>query len=523
MYELPTDRWPNQVRAFNGILDAMARGVKRLCVTSPTGTGKTFIIMDMVHYARSASLPWILYTQRKMLFEQICRDFDAEGISYGKRASGYREALLRDGQIAMVQTEKSRVMERATRDLHRAKIVLVDEAHQFNSPACQALLKAHEEAGAIVVLITATPLDMVGVDELLVAGTVSEGRNCGALVCARTVGCDEPDLKYIRKYAVGEDLSAADNHEVIMRPGVFGRVLDNWKLYNRDQKATLLFGPDVKGSLFFAQEFCKAGIRAAHIDGEDVWLDGEYYTSDQEIRDKVLALSASGDVKIICNRFVLREGLNLPWIECGIFATVFGSLTSFLQSGGRLLRACPSRGKKDVLILDHGGNWHRGFGSLNDDRDWSLGMTNHVVVGEKIERMRGKQEPEPICCPNCKMIRRGGKQCLACGYVAHKGSRVVVQKDGTLRPIDEEIFKQRRVKSKPNTESAWKKIYYRARSKRWNATFRQAEAMFFREERYWPPRDLPLMPKSQGDWCRKVSDVPYDNLIGSAMNQPAAT
>jgi superfamily II DNA or RNA helicase len=505
-------RWPNQTRAFDGAIDALNRGLNRLCITSPTGTGKTQILVDLMHYAHEQSMPWILYTQRKMLYDQLCADCDAEGIDYGRRAAGHKPALLRDGQIAMIQTEKSKVFRQSARELHRARIVLVDEGHQFNSDACQELLQAHNDAGAIVILVTATPLDMVNVDELLIAGTVSEGRACGALVPAITYGCDEPDLKHIKQYQVGEDLSSADNHKAIMRPGVFGRVLEHWRAHNPEQKPTLLFGPDVKGSLYFAEQFYKAGIPAAHIDGKDVWVNGEFHPSDQEIRDQVLAMSATGEIKVICNRFVLREGLNLPWIECGIFATVFGALTSFIQSGGRLLRNCRSTGKDHVTILDHGGNWHRGFGSLNDDRVWTIGQTNHRTVGEAIDRMREKKEPEPITCPQCQRVRRGGRQCPYCGYVAQKQSRMVVQVDGTLRPVDGEIYRPRRVRRIPNDIEIFDKVYRRCYQA--DMTFRQAEALYARENSWaWPPRDLPLMPKEPGDWWRKVRAVPTESLI----------
>lgn len=511
-YELPANRWPNQIRAFDGVMDAMARGVKRLCVTSPTGTGKTKVITDLLHWVADQKTTAALYTHRKMLRDQLGNDLTRANILYGDRAAGFKPALWRDIQLVMTPTEASRVYKAEARELHDAKFVLVDERHQNQGPSFLRMMNDHVAAGAMEISFTATPLDLIDVDELLVAGSVSEGRECGALVVAETYAPDEPDLKHIRQYAVGEDLSDADNHKVIMRPGVFGRVKDSWLAHNPEQKPTILFGPDVKGSLFFAEQFYKAGIRAAHIDGSDVWLDGEWHQSDEEIRDRVAELSQAGEIKVVCNRFVLREGINWPWIECGIFATVFGSLTAFLQSGGRLLRASASSGKTKALILDHGGNYHR-HGSLNEDREWTLGLTNHVAVGQRQENMREQKQPEPITCPQCSKVRYGGRQCPACGFIAHKKSRMVVQIDGTLRPVDGDIYRPRRTRRLHNERDLWRKIYFRAKSERWNATFRQAEAMYFREHFAWPPRDLPLMPKTTSDWWRKVADVPYESLI----------
>lgn len=508
--ELPSGRWPNQIRAFTGTIDAYDRGIRRLCVTSPTGSGKTTFMFDLLRWAQNENKTAVLYTNRRMLFSQITQNLDREGIVYGKRASGYDTALLRAIQVAMCQSELSS-LKKESRELHAADLVIVDEYHQFCSDKSQAILDTHVDAGAFMVGVTATPLDICGVDELLVAGVPSECRAIGALVGPETFAPDEPDLRHIKKYQVGEDLSQADNHKAIMRPGIFGRVVAAWSKHNPEQKPTILFGPDVKGSLFFAEQFVKAGIPAAHIDGDEIWLNGEFLPSIQENRELVKEACQEGHIKVVCNRFVMREGIDWPFAECMIFATVFGALTSFLQAGGRGLRAYP--GKERCLILDHGGNWHRGFGSLAEDRTWELGLTNHRVVGQRQEDYRDKEKAEPICCPKCGKVRAGGKKCPYCGYEAHKSARMVVQIDGTLKPVNGDVHKPRRIRRERDTEEKWKAMYHRARSKKWNATFRQAEALFFYENHYWPPHDLPLMPKDRGDWWRRAADVPCDGLI----------
>jgi ATP-dependent helicase IRC3 len=510
MIELPESRWPNQKRAFAGVLDGRSRGVRRLCVTSPTGTGKSLCMFDLLRWAKSESMTAVLYTNRRMLFEQIAGNLDREGIDFGRRASGHDEALLREIQLAMVQTEIRKVATEQ-RDLHPADLVIVDEYHQFCSDKSQAILDSHVNDGALLVGYTATPIDICGIDELIIAGKPSECRAIGALVGPDTYAPDEPDLRHIKKYKVGEDPTQAENHKAIMRPGVFGRVINAWKKHNPHGKPTILFGPDVRGSLFFAQEFCKAGIPAAHIDGEEVWIDGEFLSSNQDNRDFIKELMLNGQIKVVCNRFVMREGIDWPFVECLIFATVFGALTSFLQAGGRGLRAYP--GKTKCCILDHGGNWHRGFGSLAEDRNWELGLSNHRIVAQKQEEYREKKTPEPICCPECGKVRNTGKKCPFCGCELHKSARTVVQVNGDLKRVNGEVHKPRRVKLEKDTAQKWSRMYYRAKSVKWNATFKQAEAMFFREEHYWPPHNLPLMPKEPGDWFRRVANVPHENLI----------
>ena len=466
------------------------------------------MMTDTIDWAREPRRLVSLYTYRRMLFDQTGGFLDAAGISFGRRASGYDKALLRDVQLCMTQTEISKVYQREERNLHAADIVLIDEAHNQKSESMQRIMADHIKAGAVYIGYTATPLDIGNhYDELIVAGTTREGFADGYLVPAETFGPDEPDLKHIKKYVVGEDLSDKDNAKVIMRPGVFGRVLTWYKKLNPDQRPSILFGPDVKGSLFFAEQFSKAGIPAAHIDGSNVWVDGELHNSDAEIREQVMAASKCGDIKVVCNRFVMREGIDAPWLSHGIFATVFGSLTSFLQSGGRLLRA--SEGKQKATIQDHGGNWWR-HGSLNENREWSLELTNNRVVAERQEKMREKEEQEPIVCPQCAGIRRGGRQCPYCGYESHAKSRMVVQISGDLKPVKGDVFRPRYRKQEPDTMDKWRSMYHRMR--RAGKTFRQAEGFFCHEYGYFPPRTLPLMPKETGDWFRRIDAVPTESL-----------
>ncbi|OHB80880.1 MAG: hypothetical protein A2W31_11535 [Planctomycetes bacterium RBG_16_64_10] len=501
-------RWPNQLRAYDGTTAAIGRGVTRLCVTSPTGTGKTTMMTDVIEHYRNEGKRISLYTVRRMLYSQIARNLERDGFTFGRIASGHDKSLAEPIQLCMMQTDVSR--RKRGFDSPPADIVIADEYHVFGGPTFQDVIQSQVTNGASLVAYTATPIDLQNIDELLIAAGTREMIQLGSLVPAHTFAPDEPDLRHIKKYQVGEDISDAENHKAIMRPGVFARVIGAWKAHNPDGLPTILFGPDVAGSKFFAEEFAKAGIRSAHIDGEDVWLDGETYENNQDMRDQVADLSKSGEVKVVCNRFVLREGIDWPWIQCGIFATVFGALSSFIQSGGRLLRAYP--GKDRAIVLDHGGNWHR-HGSLNEDREWTLESSNRRMVGERQDKLREKREDEPIVCPKCNKVRSHGRTCTNCGYMAVKKSRVVIQKDGTLKEMTGDIYKPRYTKREANTADLWKQMYFRARSQKWAATFRQAEAMFVVENHYWPPRDLPLMPKDPADMWRKVADVPREALL----------
>lgn len=499
--------WECQERTLDAIEAAAAAGEKRVCVTLPTGGGKTVIMGETT---RRFSVPTILYTNRRMLREQTSERMDAFGIEHGVRAAGADPALLRDVQVSSIMTEESRVFRRKTWELHPAKLVLIDECHNQTGNVAKKIIDAHVDAGAIVLGFTATPLDLDGIYEHLLIGAVnSELRDCGAHVLCQTYAPDEPDLRHVKQVKVGEDLSDNENKKAIMRPGIFGRVFENWQRLNPDGRPAILFGPDVSGSLWFAEQFYSKGVSAAHIDADRVWINGEVHSSSQDMRDELARMSKSGEVQVVCNRFVMREGIDWPWLYHCIMATVFGSVTSYLQSGGRLLRAHPSL--DHVLLQDHGGNYHR-HGSLNSDREWSLGLTSHMVTSMRQDRLREKKEDEPIVCPSCGSVRLRGPACLQCGLKAERRSRMVVQASGELKEIEGEIYKPRRVKQMPDTEKIWTQCYMRAKNSKKGMTFRQAEGLFFYENHYYPPRNLPFMPTHEADWFRRVGDVPTRDL-----------
>jgi ferredoxin len=252
-------------------------------------------------------------------------------------------------------------------------------------------------------------------------------------------------------------------------------------------------------------------VPSAHIDGSDIWINGEWYTANKENRDLLKQVSESGEVKIVWNRYVMREGIDWTHLYHGILATVFGSLTAYLQSVGRLLRA--HKGMDHVIIQDHGGNWWR-HGSANQDRHWDLKLTTRIAVQLRERAMREKREPEPIRCPRCTGLRLWGRECPHCGYCHRTRPRMVIETDGSLKEVDEAIHKPRRVSRKPHHVKNWERTVWRCKNA--GKTFAQAEALFAKEHNWcWPDRSWPLMPTRELDWFRRVGDVPTSLLTGN--------
>lgn len=509
--------WEHQSRTALAVHAAIDNGAKRICVQSPTGTGKSVIMGLLAKAYLNEDRKVVCYTNRRQLLDQTTRNFGGFDLDHGIRAAGHEDERWKDFQISSIQTEVSRLKKPERHrgwELHRAELILIDEAHVNLGPEVRDIIARHIEMGGVVVGFTATPVDMAQVyDQLIVGCTVEEGRKCGALVPAVCYGPDEPDLRQMGIKLAADDYSENQQKKAMMTPTLFGRVFEWWNRLNPSHKPTIGFAPGVAESLWLAQEFWKRGISAAHIDGSEVWMDNNRSYTSQEARDDILAAHKEGRIKVIFNRFVLREGIDMPWAEVGILATIYGSVSSYLQSVGRLLRASPSTGKTRALIIDHGGNWHR-FGDPNADREWYLEYTSSMINGMREEELR-KLGPgkEPVRCPWCAMILQN--RVCECGFTSMRQTwpRPVVQVNGTLKELNGSLFRKRAIDTRSGARENWIKMYYRAFNSKNRMTFRQAIACYQSENQFqYPDHSWPFMPFETIDLFRRVADVPRERL-----------
>lgn len=522
------EAWPHQKHAITEALAAIERGVRRNLVMSGTGGGKTWCMATLADHYRKKNLKVAVYQNRKMLLSQMSDAFTKFGVPHGVRAAGYLEEHDELVQICSIQTENVRTNRKMLQDLHDAKLVLPDEAHILKGDSFKKILDEHVAAGADVVGFTATPIDLEDwYDNLIIAGQPSELRACGAVVPALHYGPDEPDIKALKKLrkmnAEGQDFSENQVRSAMMTPTLFGRVSTWFEKLNPEHKPTILFAPGVDESLWFAEQFVKKGIPAAHIDGDRIWVNGDFLAmgtdeTKRKSRELVLKMSKEGKVRVMCNRYVMREGIDAPWVRHIIAATMFGAIQSYIQSlgrGGRADRDPESierwGPKTHFTIQDHGGNWHR-CGSINADREWNLNYTAGMIYGLRAERIRNKKEAAPHRCGGCGMIFLGAK-CI-CGWVpGPRRSRPVISTDGELREMVGDIFPPRRVMKQKNGESLWAEMYFRSKSYKKGRTFRAAMALFAHENDYqYPNPEWKFMPIEPVDEFRLVRDVPRERL-----------
>lgn len=484
---MANQRWPHQQRGIDQFWAAFDSGKKRICITAPTGGGKTFMTSEIIKEAQRRGLKTVFHVNRRSLAEQTRKSFESYYIDSGMRASGYKTDFKKPSQISMTPTESSRIAKGGTDWwLHDADIVFIDEAHGEKTHRILELIKKYEERkpGTVFCGLTATPLDIGHIyDTLIVAGANSELRACGAHLPCKEFVPTMPDVLRMKRKADGE-YSERDVEKKMKPAVVFGHILPHHLKLNPLLKPAILFAPSVAASITITDMYLNAGIRAAHIDAKNIYY-GEKDSNGLSVmedstktrnREKLFDEVRSGEVQAVSNRFILTEGIDLPQVYHLILATSFGSLTMFLQACGRVLRNHDSI--DHVILQDHGGSALI-HGSVNDDREWSLEDTAKKLRDKTVkDRQEGKSE-EPIVCPKCGAMRLSGGTCFECGHRHTMSGISILEEDGTLRQMQGPYVK-RKEKGSSDAVKAWFNTYFPcSKSKSHQAmTWRQMLAQF---------------------------------------------
>lgn len=514
------DMWPHQVRAVDEFLKKAPHS-DTLCITSPTGGGKTNILASIINLCTLLEIPCVLYTNRKLLTKQMIRNLNESGIVHGVRAASLRHLQAFDElvQVSSMATEASWVLRSGAIDLHKAGVVLVDECHMQSNGNALRILRDHIKQGAMVVGLTATPLGINHLyKELFIAGKTSDLRNCGALVPAEVKCCHEMDASRVERVKTGE-YSIGGIRKACWSQAIVGYVYEDWVKFNPDARQTLCFAPGVPESLHLAEMFKKRGVKVAHIDAKMLWIDGEEMKDDDQgtAREQMLDDWDAGEIKVVMNRFVMTQGVDRPNIYHGILATPVGSLKTYLQEVGRIMRRSHAT-PDSVKITDHGGSYWR-HGSPNENRDWhSLWQLTEHQITEKREREQSKEpDKQALICPECSGARLGGSTCPHCGHVSTSRKRTIVQVSGQLKTVDGPFFVERPKAQIETAQTRWNSIYYAAKNSKSSRgmTFRQACGMYRAKYGQPVPKGLANMPIDDLDWSRRIRDVDFRQLTTS--------
>lgn len=95
--------------------------------------------------------------------------------------------------------------------------------------------------------------------------------------------------------------------------------------------------------------------------------------------------------------------------------------------------------------------------------------------------------------------------CWACGHKHVKNTRSIIMVDGTLKKIQGDRIKPKKVKT---NEDIWRSMIFRGANS--NMTVNQMKGLFYRDRGVWPEKagiDSKLLPASMSDGYRLASEV----------------
>lgn len=420
-----------QTEGVDRVYSEWDSGIKSVLLVLPTGGGKTSIGASIIDKETAAGGRVFFLAHRKELIDQCSARLDDQGIPHGIIKAGNRRVNGSPVQVASVQTLINRVRPKEGSLLgysYSADLIIIDEAHHAGADTYVEILKAYPHAR--ILGLTATPMrtDGKGLGDLFQAmvnvSSVRELTEMGYLVPARVFTTPlNPDFAKI-KTKMGEfDKKAVS--AAMDRDDLVGDILANWKrlAYGRQ---TIIFASSIPHAQHILAVFQEAGISICYVDAE----------TPEEERAQRLGDYARGKIQVVVNVGILTEGYDAPSTSCVVLARPTKSLILYLQMAGRGLRTF--LGKKDMIIIDHGGNTLR-HGLVAEDRDWSL--AGNVTPSRK----------RLTTCYACKHVH-DLKACPECGHVNKKTKAELLAEagpgvnfsPGDLEEVTEESLRLRR-------------------------------------------------------------------------------
>ncbi len=367
------DLRPYQLDAIQAMRDRLAAGrVAPLCV-APTGAGKTVIegALIKLHLERDPKNRVLVVAHRRELIGQIAKTILRMGITdIGEILPGVTARHRARVQVASTQTLRAR------NHVPEATMVIFDEAHHYSSDDWSELAQAYP--GVLRVGFTATPMRSDGrgmapaFDSLVVVSTIKELTALGYLVPCRVIAPAKP----------------------LARPRMSHSPVDAY-LAHANGMRTVVFADFVANAEKFVEEFKEKGVDAVIIHGN---------LPDAE---RAAALQAHARGSVLVNCMVLTEGWDSPATSCCILARGCGSVGTYLQIVGRVLR--PMAGKSEAVLIDLTGRSFDAHGPPDADRMYSL-------TGKGIRRKDDSEEfAKP--CPVCGQPIEPGEPCAVCGFL----------------------------------------------------------------------------------------------------------
>lgn len=491
---------PYQEAAYEATRQAYREGKRAVVLVLPTGGGKTTIGSRFAVSAEAKGHPVLWMANREELIDQARDRLLAEGVKRAGVIMGGRPTMNAPVQVAGIDT----LVSRAARGLPSAKVVIFDECHHGAADTYREIVKHYRDQGAVILGLTATPERGDGralgdvFDHLIPVSSVRELQGLGVLV-----PCVTYSPKSYQK-ALSMDPVAA---YLSRTPG----------------ERAFVFARDVRHAEAMTLSFIAQGVHAAAIHGNTPMLLRKARLEAFRLQERA-PLLAAGTVEpvplVLCNAYVLTEGVDVPAAAHAILCRGCGHPGMMLQMVGRVLRSAP--GKERAVFSDLCGvTRKRGFGVPEADRRWSL-------EGRAIELDEREYERPLLTCPACEGTvstwatdHQGWRICPLCKQRLSAPEPVVVERKrqhvwGATAPLETRekmLEKWARTAAAKGYKPGWISVQYKeAFGGEWPRR-REVERLYAQaidDQGHAPPDRAAPVPAPPRDACPTCGQGPTD-------------
>ncbi|KAJ7596983.1 P-loop containing nucleoside triphosphate hydrolase protein [Mycena floridula] len=375
---------PYQEQCLIACQEALARGISRIGVSLPTGSGKTTVFISLL--SRIASPPESPLARKSIIIvntielarqsaEQVTRLFPEWSVEI-EQGVKYKATGLADVTVATYQTllQPSRIAKFDPKDL---KAIIVDEAHHAAAPSYRRLL-SHFDSGVAnpdedwVPPIIPHKIPIIGFSATfsrhdgLALGSVFEEivyhQNFLEMIKAQWL-CDvrftsvhaNLDLTDVTINSRTGDFNPTSLSQVINTDTINTLVVQTWLDRASTRKSTLVFCVNIAHVEALTQTFRSYGIDARYL----------YSKTPVAERKTLVSSFRAGEFPVLINCAILTEGADIPNIDCVIVARPTRSRNVFAQMIGRGMRLSPGTGKENCRIIDFVDSSNRASGVVS--------------------------------------------------------------------------------------------------------------------------------------------------------------
>lgn len=322
------------------------RHFKRLLLMSATGTGKTVMMLAIIHelLQRNPDERVLIIAHREELIRQPIERAMSMYPDIGWRM-GIVMADINEWSkqiiVATVQTlNNGDRMERLQQ--HGVDTIIIDEAHHGVADSYVSIVESFPNARLLG--LTATPMrtDNLALSEVFekvsFKFSIQDAIKAGALVPFKPFGFSVP-VTMPDNWEPRDNGTDNKTGDLLSAENVLEIVYQKWSEFARERQ-TIGFTSGVRQAHMTAAYFSAQGIPSAAIDG----------TTNRKERAAILRQFKAGELQCLWNCQVLTEGFDAPETGCIVMVAPTRSDLVYVQRLGRGLRK--AEGKTDCIVLD---------------------------------------------------------------------------------------------------------------------------------------------------------------------------